>query len=187
MPDDSASEKIIEIAKERGYVVITKPVKFMRLSIDASSIPLHSTELVEQFIRNTLLRKLNVETIEYLNKRLKELNQQGIKELKDRKCNFDVEIGVDMLLDFHMNKSENYILWTGDSDFANPVQKLLEKNKKVVLFSTARRVATELNDLRCKGLLIFDIQKIRNFICYKKEIKLDESLVKQKGPNKLGP
>ena len=187
LPGDSASEKIIEIAKERGYIVITKPVKFIKLSIDASSVPSHSTELIEHFIRNTLLRKLNVETVEYLNRRLKDLNQQGIKALEDRKCNFDVEIGVDMLLDFHMNKTENFILWSGDSDFANPVQKLLEKNKKVVLFSTARRVATELNDLRSKGLLIFDIQKIRNFICYKKEIKLDKGLAKQKGPSKLGP
>jgi len=184
---DHKSEKIIATAKERGYVVITKPVKFMRLSIDASSVPSNSTELIEQFIRNTLLRKLSVETVEYLNKRLKELNQQGIRELRDRKCNFDVEIGVDMLLDFHMNKAENYILLSGDSDFADPIDKLLKKNKKVVLFATARRVATELNDLRSKGLLIFDIQKIRNFICYKKEIRLDKGLVKQKGPNKLGP
>jgi len=186
LPGDSKSEKIITAVKERGYVVITKPVKFIKLSIDASSVPSNSTKLIEQFIRSTLLRKLSVETIEYLNKRLKELNQQGIKELIDRKCNFDVEIGVDMLLDFHINKPENYILWSGDSDFADPIDKLLENNKKVVLFATARRVSTELNDLRSKGLLIFDIQKIRNFICYKKEIRLDKGLVKQKRPNKLG-
>ena len=187
LPGDPKSDKVIETAKERGYIVITKPVKFMKFSIDASSIQSHSTELIEQFIRNTLLRKLNIETIEYLNKRLKELNQQGIKALEDRKCNFDVEIGVDMLLDFYMDKAENYILWSGDSDFASPVQQLLEKNKKVVLFATARKVSAELNDLRCAGLLIFDIQKIRNFICYKKEIRLEKGLIKQKGPNKLGP
>ncbi|MCD6134771.1 MAG: NYN domain-containing protein [Candidatus Omnitrophica bacterium] len=168
IPNDPKSNKVIEKARKRGYIVITKPVKFIKLSIDASSVSPHSTELIKQFVRNTLLRKLNVETIEYLNKRLKELNQQGIKVLEDRKCNFDVEIGVDMLLDFHISKLENYILWSGDSDFAGPIEQLLEKGKKVVLFATARRVATELNDLRSKGLLIFDIQKIRNFICYKK-------------------
>ena len=47
---------------------------------------------------------------------------------------------------------------------------LLEDKKNVVLFATARRVATELNELRSKGLLIFDVQKIREFICYKKEM-----------------
>ena len=33
------------------------------------------------------------------------------------------------------------------------------------VFATARRIARELNDLRSQGLIIFDIQKIRDFIC----------------------
>ena len=58
-------------------------------------------------------------------------------------------------------------------DFADPINQLLNDGKKVILFATARKVASELNELRKEGLLIFDIQKIRNFICWKKEIKLD--------------
>jgi hypothetical protein len=42
---------------------------------------------------------------------------------------------------------------------------------KVVLFATARRVAAELNDLQGDGLIIYDVQKIRNFICWKREIE----------------
>ena len=75
-----------------------------------------------------------------------------------------------MLRDYDADGLENFILWSGDSDFADPVQQLLEDKKNVVLFATARRVATELNELRSKGLLIFDVQKIREFICYKKEM-----------------
>lgn len=32
-------------------------------------------------------------------------------------------------------------------------------------------IASELNDLTQKGLMIYDIQKIRNFICWKKKIQ----------------
>ena len=117
-----------------------------------------------------MLKKLKVETIEFLNNKLKELNQQGILFVQDLKCNFDVEIGRDMLLDYEKNKIENFVLWSGDSDFADPINQLLEDDKKVVLFATVRRVASELNELQEKGLFIFDIQKIRNFICWKREI-----------------
>lgn len=119
----------------------------------------------------SLLQKLNIETIKFLNLRLKELNQQGIMYLEDLKCNFDVEIGRDMLIDYAQNKVDNFSLWSGDSDFANPIKQLLDDGRKVVLFATARRVSAELSDLRKNGLFIFEIQKIRDFICWSKEIK----------------
>lgn len=61
--------------------------------------------------------------------------------------------------------------WSGDSDFADPLEKLLKAGKNVFLFATARKVSKELSALREKGLIIFDIQKIRNFICWKREIQ----------------
>jgi len=167
---DEKSLRILEEADSCDYDVKTKPVKIMKLSIDVSSIPQNSPEILKNFIRAPLLKKLKVEAIEFLNNQLKELNQQGILFVQDLKCNFDVEIGRDMLIDYEKNKIENFILWSGDSDFADPINQLLEDKKKVVLFATARRVASELNDLQEKGLFIFEIQKIRNFICWKREI-----------------
>ena len=76
-----------------------------------------------------------------------------------------------MLRDYDKGKLENFILWSGDSDFEDPIRQLLNDNKKVVLFATARRVATQLGELLKMGLIIFDIQKIKEFICYKKEMK----------------
>ncbi|HQK63981.1 MAG TPA: NYN domain-containing protein [Candidatus Staskawiczbacteria bacterium] len=147
----------------------TKAVKVMKLSIDASSISSNSPALLKDFIRKPLLAKFSLETIEYLNNKLRELNRNGIVFIEDLKCNFDVEIGRDMLLDYEKNNIENFILWSGDSDFADPINQLLEDHKKVAIFGTSRRVASELNNLRSKGLFIFDIQKIRNFICWDKE------------------
>jgi uncharacterized LabA/DUF88 family protein len=166
---DADSETFMAEIKRYGFDVHTKPVKKMKLSIDISSIPSNSPDILKDFIRKPLLQKLNIETIEFLNGQLKDLNGQGILFLEDLKCNFDVEIGRDMLLD-DKNGATNFFLWSGDSDFADPVQQLLGDGKKVVLFATARRVSSELNALTQKGLFIFDIQKIRDFICWKKEI-----------------
>jgi uncharacterized LabA/DUF88 family protein len=166
---DTKSERIIAEAKALGYEVITKPVKIMRLSIDVSSIPPNSPEILKQFIRDSLLKKLNIETIEFLNNRLKELNQQSIMFIEDLKCNFDVEIGRDMQLDYHQNKVQNFILWSGDSDFADPLKQLLVDGKKVGIFATVRKIASELNDLKKEGLFIFEIQKLRDFICWPRD------------------
>ncbi len=167
---DIFSERFIKEAKSLNYEVSTKPVKIMRLSIDVSSIPTDSPAILNNFIDKALLRQLNLATIEYLNSKLKELNDKGITAIEHRKCNFDVEIGRDMFLDFERNRIENFALWSGDSDFSDPVAQLMKDTKTVVIFATARRVSIELAATKA---LIFDIQKIRNFICRNGEIQPD--------------
>lgn len=165
------SEKEMKEIENQKYVVRTKPVKILRFPINASSVPSDSTVLLNQFVRRALLRKYEVVTIEYLNERFKDMNKKGEYYIEDRKCNFDVEIGVDMLLDYEKNDVETFVLWSGDSDFADPLEKLLKAGKKVILFATARKVSKELSSLREKGMIIFDIQKIRQFICWNREIQ----------------
>jgi uncharacterized LabA/DUF88 family protein len=167
---DDRSEKFIEDIRKMNYDVHTKPVKIMKLSIDVSSIPINSPALLGDFIRKPLLKEFNLETIEILNEKLKELNDRGIKFIQDKKCNFDVEIGRDMLIDYDKNKIENFILWSGDSDFSDPINQLLKDGKRVVVFATARRVSTEISDT---GVQIFEIKKIRDFICWPKESQKD--------------
>lgn len=172
--DERSEREKIEVEKNK-YILRTKPVKIMKFSIDASSIAPDSTVHLGQFVRRALLKKYEVNTIEYLNERFRDMNKKGEMYIEDKKCNFDVEIGIDMLLDFEKNNVDTFILWSGDSDFMDPIKKLLGAGKQVVLFATARRVSKELNELKDNGLIIFDIQKIRNFICWNKELK-------QKGP-----
>jgi uncharacterized LabA/DUF88 family protein len=167
---DEESEKFIQLAKDCGYCVRTKPVQVRWISIDVSSLPGDSTERLGNFIRGSLLRNLKVEAVEYLNTQLRDLNKQGTKAIRDRKCNFDVEIGREMLNDYDKQAIECFVLWSGDSDFAGPLGQILEDGKKAFVFATVRKVASELNELVKKGLFVYDIQKIRNFICWKKEI-----------------
>lgn len=165
------SEAERKIAEDSKYILRTKPVKVMKFSIDASSVPSDGTALLDQFVKRSLLRKYEISTIEYLNDRFRDMNRKGELVIEDRKCNFDVEIGVDMLLDCERNNADIFVLWSGDSDFADSIEKLLAQGKKVYLFATARRVSKELSTLKNKGLFIFDIQKIKNFICQNKELE----------------
>jgi len=167
---DERSEADAREVVRCGYEFRTKPVKIMSIPIKVDTIPRDSTAILGNFIRRALLRRLDIETVEYLNHKLADLNKRGELYIEDRKCNFDVEIGVDMLLDYEHNNVDTFVLWSGDSDFYDPVLKLLKEGKNVILFATAGRVARELNDLRAEGLIIFDIKKIRDFICWKKEI-----------------
>mgnify|MGYP001600803491 CR=1 FL=1 len=168
---DQQSEENIKKAEQLGYRVRTKPVKIMRISVNASSISQQSPDLLKQFIHASLLRELDIKTIEYLNTKLIELNKKGVLYLEERKCNFDVEIGRDMTIDHERKVANCFVLWSGDSDFHDPIKELLINGKKVILFATSRRVASELNDLQSDGLFIFDIAKLKNFICWNREIK----------------
>ena len=170
LADDERSEKEKIEAENCKYILRTKPVKILNFSIDASSVPADSTALVKQFIRRALLRKYEVGTVEYLNQRFVDMNRKGQYFIKDMKCNFDVEIGVDMLLDCERNGAGTFILWSGDSDFADPIRKLMSTGKKVCLFATAGRISSELNELKDVGLRIFDIFELKEFICWSREL-----------------
>ena len=50
-------------------------------------------------------------------------------------------------------------------------QSLAEDGMKVSVFATARRVAVEFGKLVKRGLFIYDIQKVRNFTCWKRAIE----------------
>lgn len=165
---DNYSEQSVKDAGDYGYRVVTKPVKLMRLSVDVSGIPLNSPTVLENFIKRPLLRQFTVDQVEKLNEMLKEINARGTKYVEHRKCNFDVEMGRDIAIDYEKGLADTFILWTGDSDFADPVVQLIKDGKKVVIFATARRVSVELEQT---GAQIFDIQKIRNFICRVGEIQ----------------
>ncbi len=162
---NSDSTKFISDVKKYKYELRTKPVKIMRYSINASSVPAQSTDLINQFMRSALVRRLEVVEIEAINRILINLNKRGVYYIEDRKCNFDVELGSDMIVDLKLNNVDTFVLWSGDSDFADPINQLLDAGKKVVLFATARRVSAELSNLRGKGLFIYDIKKIKNYLC----------------------
>lgn len=161
-----SEQNIIEL-KSWGYDVTTKLVKKMKLSINTSSIPDNSPALLQQFIKKSLLEKLDISTITYLNEKLSDLNKKEILFIEEEKCNFDVEMGRDLLKDFEFNGIENFILWTTDSDFEDPIKQIRNDSKKAIIFAFSGKVASELDDT---GVYVFSIKKIKEFVCWYKHL-----------------
>ena len=164
---DTKSEQQITEVKRLNYDVSTKPVKMMQMSIDVSSIPEDSPAIIKSFLKKSLLKKLDIETITFLNRKLKVFNQQGILKIEEPKCNFDVEIGRHMLEDYLANEFENFILWSGDGDFKSSLKHLTDNGKTIHIFSVAGRVSPEISELKPP---IYDIRKIKEFICWAREL-----------------
>jgi uncharacterized LabA/DUF88 family protein len=162
--EDDGSRRFMSFVHKTGYKIRTKRVKIMQLSIDVTSISKTGADILASFINSTLLKNLRLEVIQYLNDELRSMNKQGIRVLECRKCNFDVEIATDMRLDHSLKRADNFCLWSGDSDFADPLVELLNDHKKVCVIGTARMIASELNELKSRGLQIFDVQKLKDVL-----------------------
>src|SRR6202035_881883 len=140
MEGERGSEGFIHRIKKIGFRVVTKLVKMMRIPINASSVGPTSPDLLQQFICEPLLKQLKLEAIEYLNQQLADLNKQNVHHLELHKCNFDVEIGIDMRMDHRDKKCDTYCLWSADSDFASTAEDLLSDGKKVIICSAGGKV-----------------------------------------------
>jgi hypothetical protein len=166
------SQKLISDVELWGYEVNTKPVKPIRLSINVASVALTSVDVIKNFIFGPLLKTFSIDLVEQINAHLKELNGKGIVYYEDLKCNFDVEIGRDLLIDAIIKPYDTFMLWSCDSDFAGPIEGLLnpEVNKNIIICGMGGMVARELNQLRAHGLRVFDVRKLKEFICWSREL-----------------
>ena len=172
LKSNSASREMIKKIQKFGYFLVTKPVKRMKHSIDVTGLNSESdTALLRRFIKRSLLDLCSEKQVKYFNNILSNLNKSGKLYIEDLKCNFDVEMGSDIVVALESDSFDTAIIWTGDSDFENPIKKILKHRKNAILFGAPYLVAKELGDLRCAGLQIFDIKKIKDFISYPRDIK----------------
>lgn len=73
--------------------------------------------------------------------------------------------------------TSSFVLWSGDSDFASPVTRIKNAGKKAILFAVSGKVSPELDETE---VFIFDVKKIKEFVCFPKEIP-------QSIKDKIGP
>lgn len=78
---------------------------------------------------------------------IKELQKSGII-IEEPKCNFDVEIAMDMLDD--VKKLTAVMLFSGDSDLWEPLHILKVGGKRIGIVGVRGRVAKELYDIKDK-------------------------------------
>ena len=76
-----------------------------------------------------------------------ELNKSGMI-IEEPKCNFDVEMAMDMLDD--AEKLTGVLLFSGDSELLEPLERLKVKGKKIGIVGVRGKVAGELHEIKDK-------------------------------------
>lgn len=124
------SEAFHNRIKKTGAVLKTKPMKFIPKTIKEGMFFQRKTmTLFDGPIKNKIHELIN------------ELHKTGII-IEEPKCNFDVEMTMDMLDD--AEKFSGILLFSGDSDMSAPLERLKVENKNIGVVGVRGMTASEL-------------------------------------------
>lgn len=130
------SEAFHNRIKKTGAILRTKPMKFIPKTIHEGMFFQRKTlTLFDDSVKNKI-REL-----------LYELQNSGIV-IEEPKCNFDVEMTMDMLDD--VEKMTAVLLFSGDSDMCAPLERLKVKEKRIGVVGVRGKVAGELHQIKDK-------------------------------------
>ncbi|MBU4304824.1 MAG: NYN domain-containing protein [Candidatus Omnitrophica bacterium] len=124
------SENFHQRLRKTGAIVISKPVKWIKKEINKNFFVRPATQDLFDHNAHSKLDEL----IEYL-------QEQGAA-IEEPKCNFDVEMALDIL--DAMDKVSGILLFSGDSDMKEPLERLKLKGKHNYIFGVRGFVAKEL-------------------------------------------
>lgn len=124
------SRRFHQRLRESGAILVTKPVKWIKKTINK-----------DLFVTSFTLNRLDHNAHAKLNEFINYLQEQGLN-VEEPKCNFDVEMALDML--DSIDKVSGILLFSGDSDLHNPLERLKLKGKNIYVFGVRGQVAREL-------------------------------------------
>jgi uncharacterized LabA/DUF88 family protein len=124
--------------KRTGAILKSKPMKFIVKDIDAGL-----------FFQRRTMTLFDGPMKQKVQKLIDDLATSGIV-IEEPKCNFDVEIAMDMLDD--AEKMTAALLFSGDSDLVGPLERLKVKGKKIGVCGVRNKVAGELHEVKNKYL-----------------------------------
>ena len=130
------SEAFHNRIKKTGAILRTKPMKFIPKTIQSS-----------MFFQRKTLTLLGDEVKNKISDLINELQKSGII-IEEPKCNFDVEMTMDMLDD--VEKMTAVLLFSGDSDMRAPLERLKIKEKHIGVVGVRGKVAGELHQIKDK-------------------------------------
>lgn len=119
------SERFHQRLRESGAILVTKPVKWIKKEITKNL-----------FVSSFTLNRLDGNAHSKLDEFIAYLQEQKIK-IEEPKCNFDVEMALDML--DATDKISGIFLFSGDSDLYEPCERLKLKGKKIYVFGVRGR------------------------------------------------
>ncbi|MBI4250416.1 NYN domain-containing protein [Candidatus Uhrbacteria bacterium] len=117
-----------------GATLRSKPMKFIRKNIDQAFL----------FKRSTMTL-FNDGITSKVHELVEEIRKTGLV-IEEPKCNFDVEMAMDIMDD--AEKVSGVILYSGDSDMAAPLERLKLKGKKVYIVGVRNMTAGELHKVK---------------------------------------
>ncbi len=134
--DKENSEAFHNRIKKSGAILRTKPMKFIQKSInDGMFFQRRTLTLFDDSV------KLKIHEL------VDELHKSGIA-IEEPKCNFDVEMAMDLLDD--SDKCTSVIFFSGDSDMFGPLERLKVKGKHIVVVGVRGSVSGELHQIKDK-------------------------------------
>lgn len=125
------SRAIFKKVVNYGGIVVSKPVKYIRKTID--------TRL---FVKERTLGLFSANAQRKLKDFVNSIKDQKILYIEEPKANFDVEMSLDMLE--YSNRYDTAYLFSGDSDFKAVIERIKKKGKSVCVFGVRGMVASEI-------------------------------------------
>jgi len=77
-----------------------------------------------------------------------------------RKCDFDLEIGLDCFE--RLSKFDSFIFFSGDGDFATLYQRLIRKKKQVIVVYVRGRLGREIWEIK-RGIFKVELPRLADF------------------------
>ncbi|MBI3273513.1 MAG: NYN domain-containing protein [Candidatus Colwellbacteria bacterium] len=134
--DEKNSEAFHNRIKKTGTILKTKPMKFIIKNINEGL-----------FFQRKTVTLFDGGVKQKIQELIDELQKSGIV-IEEPKCNFDVEMAMDMLDD--AEKLTAALLFSGDSDLKEPLQRLKVKSKHIGVVGVRGSVASELHAVKDK-------------------------------------
>lgn len=131
--------------KKTGAILRSKPMKFIVKTVDESL-----------FFQRRTITLFDGSVKQKIQELIFELQNSGLI-IEEPKCNFDVEMAMDILDD--TDKMSAVLLFSGDSDLFGPLERLKVKGKQIGIVGVRGMTAGELHRIKDK---YFDFGKFYN-------------------------
>ncbi len=140
--DHPKSKEFLEECRKIGYEVISKKVKYIPTLVEKSPF----WDALKEHVPEKKLSKLR--------------NQPVLR----RKCDFDVELSKELLL--NLEKYHTYILFSGDGDYATVIEEIMKREKRVFIVSAPRALGKEIREMQHNKVhpLFVDIVQLKDVI-----------------------
>jgi len=141
--------------KEERFSVITKEVKYVPVDLDRSYLKSRINNIKKTILAMDL-RKQNID-----GSHVKELENLLSQPLRRRKCDFDIEIALDVFR--NLENFDSFVLFSGDGDYKPLVQYCIENKKQAIIVAQPGSLGKEYRIIPI-GLYICNVRKLRDFI-----------------------